>query len=197
MLHIKDERAAVQMVIERGAILLQQPQQQGAAQYPQIAGDNLVVEARAPTGVPQVGSNGLSGGGGHGGTHVVGVLNTLVHDFTWGDVGDPGTGALPGQHNCPGAGHRPLGSGGALAAVLQGCAVLPLGGAEMRGHHHRCPLPEAAVQRHGGQSQPFPHGGAGPIQAEEGEVLFPGGVGGADALVEEVAGKQPVQIGGR
>ena len=111
-------------------------------------------------------------------------------------MGDVGTGPLPGQDGGPGAGHRPLGGGGALASVLQGGAVLPLRRTEVGGDHHRRPLPEAAVQGHGGQGQTLPHGGAGPVEPEKGDVLPPGGEGGADALVEQVAGKEPVHGGG-
>ena len=81
----------------------------------------------------------------------------------------------------------PLGGGGALAAVLQGRAVLPFGGAEMGGGHGGGVGGETAVQQQGGQRQALRHSGTGAIQPEEGDVLPPDGEAGANALVEQVA----------
>ena len=66
----------------------------------------------------------------------------------------------------------------------------------MGGGHGGAPLPETAVQHHGGQREAFRHGGAGPVEAEKGDVLPPDGEGGGDALVQKVSGEDIVQRGG-
>ena len=53
-----------------------------------------------------------------------------------------------------------------------------------------------AAEEKGGQGQALSHGGAGPVQAKVGDGGRPGGKGGADALVQQVAGQQNVQVGG-
>ena len=109
-------------------------------------------------------------------------------------MGDAGAVSHTLENDRARPGYRPLGGGGALTAVLQGGAVLALRRAEVGGDHHPRPLSETTVQGHGCQNQPLAEGGAGPVQAEEGNFLLPGRVRGADALVEQVAGKQPVQL---
>ncbi len=65
----------------------------------------------------------------------------------------------------------------------------------MGGGHGRdfCAIPP--VQQHGGQGQTLRHGGAGPVQPEEGHVLSPDGKAGADTLVEQISRQQVVQTG--
>ena len=111
-------------------------------------------------------------------------------------MGDAGAVSPPLENDRPRPRHRPLGGGGALTAVLQGGAVLALRRAEVGGDHHPRPLPKAPVQGHGRQNQPLAEGGAGPVQAEKGDLLFPSRVGGTDALVEQVPGEQIVQLPG-
>ena len=86
--------------------------------------------------------------------------------------------------------------GGRWQPYSRGGAVLPLRRAEVGGGHRRRPGAEAPVQRHGRQGQGLPHGGAGPVQPQEGDLEPPGGEGGADALVEQVPGEEQVQGGG-
>ena len=144
-----------------------------------------------------MGGDGVIGGRGHGCPHVVGVGDALVHNLAYRHMGDIGAGALPCQNSSSGGGSGPLGGGSSLAAVLQRGAVLALGSAEVGGDYHSGPLPEAAIQGHRGQSQPLPHGGAGPIEAEKGNLLAACGEGRTDTLIQQVAGKEPVYIRGR
>ena len=55
-------------------------------------------------------------------------------------------------------------------------------------------IAKASVQEHGPQGQALRHGGAGPVQPEERNVLGPEGVGRGDALVEQVPGEDVVQL---
>ena len=142
-----------------------------------------------------MGADGVPGGGGHGGPHVVGVGDPLVHHPAYCDVGDVRARAFTPKQDRSRPGDRPLGGGGALAAVFQRGAVLALGGAEVGAGGHRRLLAKAAVQHQGGQGEALAHGGAGPIQAEEGQAVLPGGEGGADALVQQVPGKEKVGPG--
>ena len=192
---IEEQTAAVCVVFQDDAPAFQQLQQQLTAQPPQVPGDNEIIETGAAARVPEVGGDGVASGGGHGCPHVVGIGHPQVDDPTHGDVGDLRPSAGAGQDHRPGGGGRPLGGGGALAAVFQGGAVLPLGGAEVGGDHHPRPSAKAAVQGHGRQTQALPQGGAGPVQPEIGQPVGPGGIGCADALVQQVPGKQPVGLG--
>ena len=192
---VKEETAAVGVVVQDDTPALQQLQQQLTAQPPQVPGDDQVIEAGAAARVLKVGGDGVAGGGGHGRPHVVGVLHPQVDHPAHGDVGDLWSPAGAGQDHRPGGGGRPLGGGGALAAVFQGGAVLPLGGAEVGGDHHPRPSAKAAVQGHGRQTQALPQGGAGPVQPKIGQTVGSGGIGRADALVQQIPGKQPVGLG--
>ena len=133
----------------------------------QVAGDHQVVIRGLPARVPKVGQDGISGGGGHGGSHIVCILDALVYDLAGGDVGNPGTLTLPTQDDAPGAGDCPLGGRGSLAAVLQRGAVLPLRRAEVGGGHSRRVFPKSTVQQQSGQGQALRHGGAGAVQPAE------------------------------
>jgi len=171
-------------------------QQNLLAQAAQIAGDNQIIVRGPAACVPKMGLNGIIGGGGHSGSHIVSILDALVHNLACGHMGDIGARPLPGEDDAARPRHRPLGGGGALAAVLQGRAVLPFGGAEMGGGHGGGVGGETAVQQQGGQRQALRHSGTGAIQPEEGDVLPPDGEAGANALVEQVAGQNIVQGGG-
>ncbi|MPN12076.1 hypothetical protein SDC9_159386 [bioreactor metagenome] len=56
----------------------------------------------------------------------------------------------------------------------------------MGGRHRRGPGAEAPVQRHGGGSQPLPHGGAGAVQPKKWDILPAHGEGGGDTLIEQI-----------
>ena len=64
----------------------------------------------------------------------------------------------------------------------------------MGGGHSDNVVRVSATDSHGGQQKAFSHGGAGSVQAEEGDLLLTGGVGGADALVEQIPRQNIVQI---
>ena len=61
---VEDQQAAVSVVGQRYPVPLRQPSQQVAAQPPQIAGDDQVIEVRAAAGVLHVSAYGVPGGGG-------------------------------------------------------------------------------------------------------------------------------------
>ena len=63
------------------------------AQFSKIPGDDQIIEGGLPPCIPDVGGKGVIGCRGHGGSHVVGVFDTLVHHLSCGDVGHIGTGA--------------------------------------------------------------------------------------------------------
>ena len=111
-------------------------------------------------------------------------------------MGDVRAVPLTGQDDTPRAGDGPLGGGGALSAVLQGGAVLPLGRAEVGGRHSPSPLAKASVQQHGRQGEALRHCGAGSIEAVEGHVLPPDGEAGTNALVQKVPSEEVIQGGG-
>ena len=134
--------------------------------------------------------------GSHGGAHIVGVGDALIHDLAAGDVGDIGPGAVLRQNGAPGGGGGPLGRGGALVAVGHRHPVLPLSGAEVGAGDGGGPAGVAAVDEHGRQRQGFAHGGAGTVQAVEGNAEVPQAEGGADALVQQVSGADIVQVAG-
>ena len=119
----------------------------------------------------------------HGGTHVVGVIDSLIHDFSAGDMGDIRPAAVGGDNGTAGSCGGPLCRWGALAAVGDRHPVLPLGSAEMGGCHGCGVLGEAAVNEHSCHGKAFAHGGAGTIQSVEGKVGVPQREGRANALV--------------
>ena len=61
---VEDQQAAVGVVGQLYPVPLCQLAQQVAAQPPQVAGDDQVIEVRAAAGVLQVGAYGVPGGGG-------------------------------------------------------------------------------------------------------------------------------------
>ena len=90
----------------------------------------------------------------------------------------------------------PLGGGGPLVPVGHGHPVLPLRRAEVGGGHGGGHAGKAPVDEHGGEAQPLPHGGAGPVETQEGDLCLPQAEGAADALVQEVPGADIVQLAG-
>ena len=190
---VKDHHAAVVIVAQFHAVGAEEVQYNGFAQLSQISGDDQVIAGGLAPGFCKVSGERTVRRGGHGRPHVVGILDTLVHHLADGGVCDIGAVPITAKDGGAGAGHRPLCGGGALPAVLQGGAVLPLSGAEVGGGHRRRPGAEAAVQRHGGHDQPFRHGGAGAVKPEKGHILATHGKGGGDTLVEQVAGEEHIQ----
>ena len=134
--------------------------------------------------------------GGHGGTHVIGVSHAPVHDFAAGDMGDIGAGTVIGQNGAAGGGGGPLGGGSPLAAIGHRHPVLPLGGAEVGAGKGGGPAGKAAVDEQRRQGQGFSHGGAGAVEAVEGDAKVPEPKGGTNALVQQVSGQDIIQIGG-
>ena len=142
-------------------------------QLPQVPGEDQVEVPGTGAGVPEEGGQGIVGGGGHGGAHVVGVGDALVHDAPAGHVRHIGAGPLLRQDGAAGGGGGPLGGGGALTAVGHRHPVLPLGGAEVGAGHGGRPAGEAPVDEEGRQGQRLPHGGAGAVQPIEGDAELP------------------------
>ena len=56
------------------------------------------------------------------------------------------------------------------------------------------PLPKPPFDEQGGQGHGFRHGGAGPVQPDEGDAQLPQAVGGAGALVQQVPGKNHLEV---
>ena len=165
-------------------------------QQPQIAGDDEVIILRAGGGSGKVRPQGVVGGGGHGAPHVVGIGDAPVHDAAAGDVGDIGAVPLSAQNTAAGGSGRPLGGGGALAAVGDRHPVLALGGAVVGGGHGGGQPGEAPVNEQRRQRQALSHGGAGAVQPVEGDMEAPQAEGGADALVQQVPSQHVVQFTG-
>lgn len=92
------------------------------------------------------------------------------------------------------AGYGPLGRGRTLGAKFQRIAVLALGGAEMAAGGADHLLGMTAVQQHPCQAKTFAHGGAGPVQADEGDSQLPGRKGRGDDLVQQVAAQQKLHV---
>ena len=76
-LGVIDEHAAVLQIFEFNAVPVEEIQQNLLAQTAQIAGDDQIVVRGPAACVPKMGLNGVIGGGGHGGPHVVGALDSL------------------------------------------------------------------------------------------------------------------------
>ena len=144
--------------------------------------------------VGKVGPEGVIGGGGHGSPHVVGIGDTLIHNFPAGDVSDIRPRPLGGEKGAAGGGGGPLGGRGALAAIGDWHPVLPLGGAEVGTGLGGDGFRKAAVNEQRRQRQCLAHGGAGSVQAEKGDAQFPQTEGGTDALVQQVPRQYIVHI---
>ena len=191
---VEQKAAVLEVSAHVNAVPGEEVPDDGVAQLAQVPGDDQVEVPGAGAGVTEEGGEGVVGGGGHGGAHVVGIGDSLVHDAAAGDVGDIGSGALPVQEGAAGGGGGPLGGGGALVAVGHRHPVLPLGGAVVGGGDGGAAAGKPAVDQHGRQGQGLPHGGAGAVEAEEGDAEVPQAEGGADALVQQVPGQDIVQV---
>ena len=81
-LGVEDEAATVVVVGQIHAVLLEEVQDDLSAQAAQIAGDDQIIKRRRAAGVGEVGGQALVGRRSHGGAHVVGVTDALVHNLT-------------------------------------------------------------------------------------------------------------------
>ena len=102
------------------------PHQRFHANRPQIPGDDEIVVLRRGGCVIQMRPDGVKCGGCHGCAHVACVGDAKVGDRADGGGLDGDDVRGSGDQCRAGAGDRPLGGGGALSAVAQGEAVLPL-----------------------------------------------------------------------
>ena len=194
-LQIVEQQAAV--AVAAGEVQPLPPgqlQQDPAAELSQVAGDDAVEIGGRIGGVAEEGAQGVQRRGRHGGAHVVGVGDALVHDAPPGDMGDAGPRSLPGQQRASGGSGGPLGGGVALAAVGQRHAVLPLGAAEVGGGEGGGPVQKPGGYHQRRQGKSFAHGGTGAVQAVQGDGHVPQGKGGADALVQQVPAEDAVQV---
>ena len=66
----------------------------------------------------------------------------------------------------------------------------------MGGGHGGRHAGKASVDEHGGDAQSLPHGGAGPVEPQEGDLCLPQAESAADALVQKVSGADVVQLAG-
>ena len=73
---------------------------------------------------------------------------------------------------------------------------MALGSAEVGGGQGGDAGGEAAVDQKGSKRQAFAHRRAGAVQPVKGDAEFAQGEGGADALIEQVTGKNRVQLAG-
>ena len=64
----------------------------------------------------------------------------------------------------------------------------------MGGSHGNHALCKAAADGHGAQEQALRHGGAGPIQPQKRNAQIPQTKAGADALVQQIAAKQDINV---
>ena len=194
-LQLEQLQAAVGVVAQLHAVRFKEFGDDLVAQSAQIARHDEIVVIGGTACVLKVSFQCIVGGGSHGRPHVVGVLDALVLNFTDSDtVNLRAFTRLGSEYNGTGRGGGPLGGGGALAAVLQRGAVLPLRRAEVgRGHGGGIGAVPAGQQQ-GGQCQTFSHGGAGAVQSQKGDSALPCCERGADALVEQVARQHEVQI---
>ena len=111
----------------------------------QIAGDDQVIVLGRGAGIPEQGLQRVDGRRGHGPAHVALVVDAHVHHPAHGGVGKIRPVAAAAQNAAARGGSRPLGGGAPLGAVGEWHAVLPLGGAVMRGGHGRCHVGRAAL----------------------------------------------------
>ena len=185
---VEQQSAVLEILPQVYAVPGEKVPDDGVAQFPQVAGDDQIVVFGCCLRVPEKGRQGVVGGGGHGGAHVVHVTDAPVHDLAAGDVGDIRSGAVVRQDGTPCGSGGPLSRGRPLVAIGHRHPVLPLGGAEVGTGDGGSPAGEAAVDEHGRQGQRLAHGGAGAVQAVEGDAEVPQAEGGADALVQQVPG---------
>lgn len=134
------------------------------------------------------------GGGGHRRAHVVCVGDALVDDFPGCHVCDIGPLALAREEAATAACGRPLRGRRALRAVGHRHAVLPLGGAEVRGGQRRGARGIPAVEHQCGERQALAHRGARTVESIEWDAALSQSERRADALVQKITRKDEVKV---
>lgn len=175
-------------------LLLQQLDQQFGTHGPQIAGEDHVIIRGLGIGIAQKVGDRCTGRRGHGCAHIVGVLDAQILDAAKEHLLDARAAARLADHRRTGRGGRPLGGGRPLATVLERIAELLFRGGKVRRRGRDRIVGGAAVREHGRHRQGEGHGGARAVQPGKGDVQLPQAKGGGDALVEQVAGKDHVDL---
>ena len=192
---VKDHAAAVQkLATQWQPTPAAQLQQQLLAVLAQVSGDDEVIVLRLLAQVLHMLPDGGKSRRGHGGAHIVGILDAQVCDGAYGAGGDFRSLPLGAEQSRPGSGDGPLGCGGPLAAVAQREPVLPLTGGKMGGGHGRHPVKGSGADEQGPKKQTLRHGGAGSVEPQVGSACIAHGESGANALVEQVPGEHQVQL---
>ncbi|MPM86015.1 hypothetical protein SDC9_133098 [bioreactor metagenome] len=192
-----EQHAAVQIIFAHvHAVPFKKSLYDTVAQFPQIAGENEVKVCGLGLRVPEKGGNAVISCGRHSCAHVVHVGDTLIHDLAAGDVGDIRPVPLPTQNAASGGCGGPLGGGCPLVSVGNRHSVLPFCRAVVGGGDGGGLFRKAPVDGHGRQRQRFPHGGAGAVESEKGNVEVPQAKRGSDALIQKVPRKNIIQIAG-
>ena len=192
-----DQQPAVGVIgAERIALSFAELAEQVTPHGGQVAGDNQVVVVRLGGGILKEGRQGIRSRGRHRRAHIIGVGDAQVSDPPDGGRRYPDAAAAHADHRRTGGGRRPLGSLRPLPAVLQREAELPLRRAEVGGGERAAQIRRAAVHKDRGEGQGLRHGRAGAELAEHRHPVFPHPEGGGDALVEQVAREQVMELGG-
>ena len=173
-----------------------QAYQQIAAHLCQIPGDDLIVIGGGGAGIGKKAAQGIPCGGRHGCPHIIRVGDAEIHHTADADLPDADF-TEGGDQRSPGGGGGMLGGRCSYPAVVEGEAELPFAGAKVGGGHGEGVAGGAAFHQQGGQGQAFGHGATRPVKPQEGAGQLPGGVGGGDALIEQVAAEEDVHpVGG-
>ena len=187
-LEIIDHHATILVVTRQlnTPILLHQLVQQFGAHCAQVPGDNSIVVCRGGGAVLQQVMNGAGSRRRHSCAHITGIRNAIIGNGA--NMHRPYTHALTLalQHCTAGAGHRPLGTGRPLTAILQRKAELPLAGAKMAGGSCHTAL-GPGINQHSPHTQGQRHGGACAIQSNGRNVQILNGKSRAHTLIQQVA----------
>ena len=126
-LQIEDQHAAVGVpVLQVDSNLVELVQEDLLAHLAQVPGDNQVKILRRSSQIVKVGADGLKGAGSHGGSHVVGIGDTQIHNGPHRGGLYKGSVSFAANQRRTGTGYGPLSSGTPLTTIAQGIAVLPL-----------------------------------------------------------------------
>lgn len=190
---VVEEQAAVVVVLEMHAVFREQVAQQRGAHGAEVAGVDAVVIRRPGRGVGEEVEQRLRCGGRHRGAHVRHVGHAEILDAPDRRVVDAD--AFPvAEHGAAGGRRGPLRRRGALAAVLERRAELPLRRAEVRGGHGAGVVCRAALHRDRSHQQRLRHRGARAVLPEKGDVHLAQAEGARDALVQQVAGEDHTDV---